>query len=145
MTSVLCVVASATALLPTDRNTLRSSPSSAATLFAQQENARAQIRIPLAQLVAAFQIFLRDDVRLEQHIPLKIRQRLEEDSGSEDDLQSRGDSVPLQCVQGVGNAVAMGSLIRSDRRVVCYEPHRHRDLPRRSVRVRTDQEEAAVC
>ena len=39
----------------------------------------------------------------------------------------------------------MGSLIRSDRCVVCYEPHRHRDLPRRSVRVRTDQEEAAVC
>ena len=48
--------------------------------FAQKENAGAQVRILMAQLVAAFEVFRRYDVGLEKTVPLEVRQGFEEDS-----------------------------------------------------------------
>jgi hypothetical protein len=46
--------------------------------FTHQEDAGTQVGILLSQFVASLQVFFRDDIRLQQTIPLEVRQRFEE-------------------------------------------------------------------
>src|SRR3954447_23936222 len=57
--------------------------------FANQENARTEIRVLLAQFVGSFEVRFRNDVGLQQAVPLEVGQGFEEDAGAMDHIEPR--------------------------------------------------------
>src|SRR5436305_10914127 len=109
-------------------------------LLADEEDARAEVRVALPEPVAAVEVGLVDYAGSYHLIPLEVRQRLEEDPAAVHDPQAARDRVALERVERVGDAVAVLGLRGRDRRVVRDQAHEYRDLPRRRVGVGADEE-----
>src|SRR5689334_637707 len=86
--------------------------------FTNQIDGRAEVGVLLAELEAALKVGRRDDVGLQQAVPLEVGQGLEEDARTVDDLEASTGGVTLQRVQRIGAAVAMLGLSRRDGGVV---------------------------
>src|SRR5688500_10822918 len=99
-------------------------------------NTGAQVGIDMPQLEAALEVLGRDDVGGQQAVPLKIGERLEEDTRAVNHLQTRGAGVALQRIERVGDPMTVLTLRRRDCRVVGDEAHADGDLPRRGVAIR---------
>src|SRR5438045_9613570 len=80
------------------------------TETADHIDARAQFGVALAQLEAAVQIVVANDVVLQGSIELEVRQRLEDDSAVIDGMKARGANIVLQRLHAVGATVSVPRL-----------------------------------
>src|SRR3954453_14469673 len=73
--------------------------------LADEEDARAEVRVALPEPVAAVEVGLVDDAGGDHLVPLEVRQRFEEDPAAVHDPQASRDRVALERVERVGDAV----------------------------------------
>src|ERR1035437_5180642 len=96
--------------------------------FAEQEDTGAQMRILLPELIAPFQVLFGDNVRLQQSIPLEVRQSFEEYPRTMNHVEPGCNGVALHGVQRVRESMAVLGLGRRYSRIMRDQSHLDGDL-----------------